>query len=195
MMSSVSLAQIRARATEQSFARGESYYHSGVIFDTVRRGSEIEGRCEGSDYAPYHIRVILDDTGDVDAASCICPYDWGGNCKHIVSLLLTYLRKPELFEAREPVQDALSARSKEDLIALIRQMVELYPDLQAFIDRPVLGQQPQHQPVDTEPFRRELRRAVRTFGEWGDRTAEHTVYSVANAAERFQGRAIGAARA
>ncbi len=185
-MSPMTLERIRARATAQSFSRGESYYHSGVIFDTVRRGNELEGRCEGSDYAPYHIRVMLDGAGDVVSTSCTCPYDWGGDCKHIVALLLTYLHKPELFEARAPVQDALSARSKEDLIALIRQMVELYPDLQAFVDRPVPGQQPRHQPVDTEPFRRELRQAVRTFGEWGDRTAEHAVYSVANAAERFQ---------
>jgi len=186
-MSPVTLEQIRARATEQSFARGESYYHSGVIFDTVRRGSEFEGQCEGSDYAPYHIHVVLDGAGDIDAASCTCPYDWGGDCKHIVALLLTYLHEPESFEAREPVQDILSARSKEDLIALIRQMVEQYPDLQALIDRPVPGQQSRQQPVDTAPFRRELRQAVRTFGEWGDRTAEHTIYSVAQAAERFQG--------
>ena len=185
-MSPVTLEQIRARATEQSFARGESYYHSGAIFDTVRRGSELEGQCEGSDYAPYHIHVTLDEAGNIDTAFCTCPYDWGGDCKHIVALLLTYLHEPESFEARAPVQDILSARSKEDLIALIRQMVELYPDLQALIDRPVPDQQSAHQPVDIEPFRRELRRAVRTFGEWGDRTAEHTVYSVSNAARQFQ---------
>jgi uncharacterized Zn finger protein len=165
-MSPVTLEQIRARAPEQSFARGESYYHSGAIFDTVRRGTELEGRCEGSDYAPYHIRVVLDEAGNIDAASCTCPYDWGGDCKHIVALLLTYLHEPESFEARAPVQDTLSARSKQDLIALIRQMVEQYPDLQAFIDRPVPGQQVANQPVDTEPFRRELRQAVRTFGDW-----------------------------
>lgn len=185
-MSPLSLEQIRARATDQSFARGESYYHSGAIFDTVRRGSELEGRCEGSDYAPYHIQVTLDDTGSVEVASCTCPYDWGGDCKHIVALLLTYLHEPELFEKRAPVQDTLLARSKEDLVALIRQMTRQYPDLQALIDRPVPGQQPAHQPVDTEPFRRELRRAVHTFGEWGDRTAEHTIYSVSNAARQFQ---------
>jgi len=119
-MSPMTLDQIRARATEQSFARGESYYHSGAIFDTVRRGSELEGRCEGSDYAPYHIRVVLDGAGNIDTASCTCPYDWGGDCKHIVALLLTFLHEPESFEARAPVQDTLAARSKEDLIALIR---------------------------------------------------------------------------
>jgi uncharacterized Zn finger protein len=185
-MAPVSLDQIRARATTQSFSRGESYYYRGAIFDTVRRGNELEGRCEGSEYTPYHIRVTLDEAGDVGAASCTCAYDWGGDCKHIVALLLTYLHKPELFEERVPLQDTLDARSQEDLIALIRQMVARYPDLQTLIDRPIPAQQPDNQPVDIESFRRELRQAVRMFDEWEDHTAEYTIYSVTGAAQRFQ---------
>ena len=185
-MPQITLDDIRGRATGQSFARGESYYQSEAIFDTVRRGNELEGRCEGSENIPYQIRVALNEASTIDTAFCTCPYDWGGDCKHIVALLLMYLHEPESFEERAPVKDTLSGRSKEQLITLIRQMVARYPDLQALIDRPVPGQQPEDQPVDTEPFRRELRRAVRTFGEWGDRTAEHTIYSVAAAAQRFQ---------
>lgn len=186
-MSPLTLEQIRIRATDHSYARGENYYRRGAVFDTTRRGNDLEGRCEGSDFTPYHIRITLDDTGNIDAASCTCPYDWGGDCKHIVALLLTYFHEPESFDERAPVQDTLSTRSQEELIALIRQMVGRYPDLQALIDRPRPGQQStSRQPVDTAPFRRELRQAVRTFGEWGDRTAEHTVYSVSRAARQFQ---------
>ncbi|MBP8972641.1 MAG: SWIM zinc finger family protein [Anaerolineae bacterium] len=185
-MSPLSLEHIRSRATAQSFARGESYYHKGAIFDTVRRGHDLEGRCEGSDYAPYHVRVTLDEKGGVKEASCTCPYDRGGDCKHIVALLLTYLHEPECFAERAPIEDTLLERSKEQLVTLIRQMIARYPDLQALIDRPVPGQQPGDQPADTEPFRRELRQAVRTFGEWDDHTAEQTIYSVADAARRFE---------
>jgi uncharacterized Zn finger protein len=181
-MSAVTLAQIRARATPQSFARGEAYYRNGAIFDTVKRGNELEGRCEGSEYVPYHVRVTLDEAGNIKATSCTCPYDWGGDCKHIVALLLAYFHEPESFEERAPVQDTLMERTKEQLVTLIRQMVARYPDLQALIDRPVPGQQPAGQPLDTAPFRLELRRAVRSFGEWDDRTAEQTIYSVADAA-------------
>ena len=186
MMSPLSLEQIRHRATAQSFARGESYYHNGAVFDTVKRGNELEGRCAGSEYVPYHVRVTLDEAGNIEAASCTCPYDWGGDCKHIVALLLTYLYQPESFEERAPVEDALLERSKEQLVALIRQMVARYPDLQALIDRPAPSQQPTGQPVDIKPFRLELRRAVRNFGEWGDHTAEQTIYSVADAARHFE---------
>ncbi len=185
-MSSLSLEQIRRRATPQSFARGEDYYHNGAIFDAVKRGDELEARCQGSDYTPYHIRVVLDKAGNIEATFCTCPYDWGGDCKHIVALLLTYLYKPETFEERAPVQDTLLERSKEQLITLIRQMVAHHPDLQALIDRPMPGEQAGDELVDTGPFRRELRRAVNTFGEWSDHTAEQTIYSVTYAAQSFE---------
>lgn len=187
-MSPFTLEDIRQDTSGQSFTRGQSYYRNGAIFDTVRRGNELEGRCQGSEFTPYHIRVTLNEAGAVEIASCTCQYSWGGYCKHIVALLLAYLNAPESFTERPPVQDTLMTRSPEQLVALIRQMVTRYPDLQALVDRPVPstpGHQPATQPVDTEPFRRELRQAVRTFGEWGDRTAEQTVYSVMRAAQRF----------
>ena len=56
-----------------------------------------------------------------------------------------------MFDERAPVQDALAECSQAELVALIRQMVERYPDLQALIDRPRPSQQPKDTPVDTTP--------------------------------------------
>ncbi len=183
--------QIRQRATAKSYERGENYYQSKAIFDTVHQGDEIKGLCEGSSYQPYQVRAILNKDGNIVVTSCTCEYDQGGDCKHIVALLLTYLREPELFEQRAPVEDQLAERSQEELISLIRQMVERYPDLQTLIDRPRPSQQPKDKPVDTTPFRRELQQALRNFeGNYGDRYgSEHNVdeaiSSVANAASEF----------
>ena len=77
--------EIRSRTTAQSYMRGESYFQNEAIFDTVRRGNELEGRCEGSDYAPYHVSATLDEKGHIIATSCTCEYNWGGDCKHIVA--------------------------------------------------------------------------------------------------------------
>jgi uncharacterized Zn finger protein len=185
MLPQITLAQIRDRATAQSYARGESYYQNEAIFDTVRRGNELEGRSEGSGYTPYHVRTTLDEDGNILTASCTCDYDWGGDCKHIVALLLTYLHEPGLFEERAPVQDALAERSPEELVALIRQMVARYPDLQQLIDRPTPARAPADRPVDTTPFRRELRQAVYEHDDRGYSTAEETISSVASAAREF----------
>lgn len=185
-MREITLNDIRNRATPESFRRGENYYRRGAIFDTVRRGNTLEGECQGSEYMPYHLQVTLDRAGNIEATSCTCQYDWGGDCKHIVALLLTYLEAPEVFEERAPVKDGLAGRSREQLIALIREMIARYPDLQTLIDRPIPDQQPEGRVIDMEPLRRELRQAVGTFGEWGDHRAEHTVYSIANLARQFE---------
>ena len=43
----------------------------------------------GSQFAPYGVRVDFDEAGIIDA-TCSCPYDWDGLCKHIVAALLAY---------------------------------------------------------------------------------------------------------
>lgn len=178
--------QIHARASEQSFSRGENYYHTGAVTDTVRRGDEIEARCQGSYPEPYRVWAQLDESG-ITATRCNCDYDWGGDCKHIVALLLTYLYQPDQFEARQTLQEALLNRSKEDLVDIIEQMIAVYPDLQDIVDRPtpttVINQH--EATIDTQVFRRELRQSLGFSGQWMDRTAENKVYEIANAGERF----------
>ncbi len=180
----LTVEQVRNRAAEQSYARGESYYRSGAIFDTVRRGNTLEGYCEGSQPTPYRVQVTLGEEGVV-GAWCTCPYDWGGDCKHIVALLLTYVHKPEVFEERPPLDEALAQRSREELVELIRLMVARYPDLETLIDRPAPTGHPRSTPVNTESFRRELRYAMRGYDGWGDYDALATVRSVADTAARF----------
>jgi uncharacterized Zn finger protein len=119
----ITLQQVRARATDSSFQRGETYFKNGAISDTVKRGEEIEGFCEGSEPEPYHVRATLSANG-IEATSCTCAYEYGGDCKHVVALLLTYINQPEDFAERPPVADSLAARDKADLIALIHAMVE-----------------------------------------------------------------------
>jgi uncharacterized Zn finger protein len=177
--------QIRERATSQSFSRGESYYENGAIFDTVRRGNEIEGRCEGSAAEPYYVNVTLDDNGNIAGAWCTCEYSFEGDCKHIVALLLTYAREPQLFEEFAPVQDTLQERSKEELITLIHKMVGRYPDLKNLVDRPVVRATSKVEPVDVTPYQRELRRAISNFNHRGDSSAERAIEFAADAAHDF----------
>jgi uncharacterized Zn finger protein len=151
----------------------------------VQRGNELHGFCEASSQPePYHVRVTLGDQGVIEA-SCTCQYDFGGDCKHIVALLLTYLNKPGQFEQRPPIAESLASRDKDSLIALIHKMIDRYPDLEALIDLPVPGQTKRNMPVDTTAFRKQMRYALRNYGGWGDRTAESTVNSIIETAGEF----------
>jgi uncharacterized Zn finger protein len=138
----LTLEQIRIHATDKVFARGEAYYWDDVIFDAVKRGNVIEAYCEaGSQPESYHVTAALGENGILET-SCTCPYDYEGACKHVVALLLTYLRREQVFEERPTISDALNMRGKDELIALIQKMLTYYPDLKSVVDgRPHISEQ------------------------------------------------------
>ena len=59
----LSESSIRGMASEASFERGKSYYHSGAILDPVRQGTELRAECEGSQYEPYQVSSTLEGKG------------------------------------------------------------------------------------------------------------------------------------
>ncbi len=183
----ITLSQIRERAAPKTYARGESIYLNKDISETALRGNVIEGMCEaGSQPDPYQVQATITGEGIIDTA-CTCLYDFGGDCKHVVALLLTYLNSPNSFEERVPLADVLESRDKSELIALIRQMVKRYPDLKSLIERPIPHEVTSETPLDTKSYRKELRQALRKQREWGRPGAELTVKSLCGAAEEFSG--------
>ncbi len=161
---------IRHLATARSFERGEGYYASGAVLEAERRGNTLVAQVEGSQYTPYRVTVTLGPAG-VEDARCTCPYDWGGICKHIVATLLTWVREPESFQVLAPVDELLAKRSKEDLIALIKEMIAREPDLARLLDLP-LGPASSI-PFDLAAFRKQASYALsRDDAEWAARELE-----------------------
>ena len=124
---------IRALSTPQSFERGQQYYRSGAIYNTAKQGDILTGESEGSSAPSYRLRVELDE-GGVRSAFCTCPYGMGGYCKHVVALLLAYLREPEEFVQRESVNDLLSTLSRDKLAGLIANMASRDPNLYDWLE-------------------------------------------------------------
>ena len=129
--------QIQQRCTEQSFRRGLEYFHDGAIGDPIIHGCTLSGTCEGTDIDPYHVTVELMPTG-ISSAYCSCPYDWEGDCKHIVALLLTYVDAPDTILSLEPLFATLEAQPKSSLLQIISELLkhapELAPIVQAYSD-------------------------------------------------------------
>jgi uncharacterized Zn finger protein len=106
--------------------------------------------------------------GGISHARCNCPYDWGGICKHIVATLLTWVQEPDSFRILAPVDDILAERSKEDLIALIKEMIARQPDLARLLDLALHPDSPV--PFDLAPFRKQIGYALsRDDAEWAGR--------------------------
>jgi uncharacterized Zn finger protein len=100
------------------------------------------------------VRATLDATGIADAY-CSCPVGSGGTCKHVAALLLTWLAQPDAFTALQETGEALEARSKAELIALIKQMLRQEPDLEMLLETPLPGAKARREPVNPEIYRRQ----------------------------------------
>ena len=150
---------IHELCTLQSYERGESYYRKGAVLEVIRRGNRLTALVEGSQYEPYRVSIALDEAG-VHDAWCSCPYDWGGYCKHIVAVLLTYIRQPESFRVRPEPAELLAPLSREELLALLSGLMEKRPELLDWVERTIAARQLQTEkprqrrtPLDAEPFR------------------------------------------
>jgi uncharacterized Zn finger protein len=144
---------VRALASPQSFERGADYYNNGAVFETRHVGNELRAYCRGSSYTPYRVSALL-GAGGVVTAHCTCPYDWGGICKHIVALLLTWVHTPDEFQSVAPVDERLVGKSKEELIILIQEMLKREPDLERLLDLPLRPDS--GSPLDLDAFRRQI---------------------------------------
>jgi uncharacterized Zn finger protein len=128
MSASLTEEMVRSLSTTKSYARGVELYGIGAIFDTFRQGDLLLGKCEGSS-APFYELSVEIDGGGVRSVECTCPYEYGGLCKHLVALLLTFVHDAEDFTERRPVSELLDELTREELADLVVKLVEAEPDL------------------------------------------------------------------
>ena len=136
-MSHFTEADIRAGANGQTFQRGADYYRSGAVTDVVQRGNAITAKVAGSEYQPYQVVVTLAADGSIDDATCTCPYDWGGFCKHIVALLLTVQNKASAVSVKPALDVLLAGLTDAQLRRIIGNLVEDQPSLVAAIEEEI----------------------------------------------------------
>jgi uncharacterized Zn finger protein len=158
-MPKITESMIRAGASPDSFRRGEEYYREGALSNTAIQGMLLSGECAGT-YAPYYrVQVELDQAGIADA-SCTCLYEYGGYCKHIVALLLAYVRHPKSFAVRKAPAELLADLEHDDLTAILTKLIQEQPDLYdriaAMTSVPSTSKKKRRKKVDIEVHRRHI---------------------------------------
>jgi len=150
-----------------SFGRGERTYHQGRILNPQRQAETLKAICFGSQPEPYRVEIVLGPQGIV-AGQCSCPVGGRGRCKHAAALLLTWLHEPHTFQEVEDLETQLARRSQAELVALISQMIDRYPDLEVLLELPAPGGSDGDQPLDPDVIRRQVNVAFSRAGhEWG----------------------------
>jgi uncharacterized Zn finger protein len=77
--------RIKNYCTTGVFDRGADYYEDGHVVRLDRYGATLSAAVQGSQPTPYAVEIELTD--DL-RASCTCPYDGNGSCKHVVATWL-----------------------------------------------------------------------------------------------------------
>ena len=164
-------ATIRAQAAPESFQRGRSYYKNGAVRELTLRGNVLHASVEGSQHPAYRVQVTF-GRGGVAAATCACPYDWSGWCKHIVAALLHMLHHSGEVVMRPPLDEQLRQLDRGQLQALLLGLAARSPELADSIDRqlallqlastPVVKQAPaRRSPIDTSAIGKQVQYALR----------------------------------
>lgn len=161
-------ADIRAWTDPRSFQRGQRYFRAGHILNPHRDGPLLRARCTGSCPSPYAVQVSLGPTG-ILAADCSCPVGHGGHCKHVVALLLAWVNDPNAFSTAEDLDSALQTMSKVQLVDLVRRMLDRCPELESFLELPIVTGEGSPTPIDGKVIRRHARDAFTRTGRdgWG----------------------------
>jgi uncharacterized Zn finger protein len=147
------------------FQRGLKYYEQGAIYEQRHQGMTIKSKCSGSQ-APFYRQEVLFDEKGIKSAECSCPVGDGGHCKHAVALLLTWLNDPDSFQEVEAIDTVLDKRSKPELIAIIKEMLEQEPDLESLLELPLGAEE--SKPLNIKAIRQQANRVFQGADfEWG----------------------------
>ncbi len=153
MPKKITESTLKSLSSPESFARGLELYQSNAVFDTFQQVNLLTGKCEGSSAPFYQLRVQLDE-GGIQEASCTCPYDWGGYCKHIVALMLTFIHNPDAFIKQNSIEELVGQLDKDVLVRLITQMIDKNPDLHSWLQTAIPAASAKSQPAQQRKKRK-----------------------------------------
>ncbi|MEM9817477.1 MAG: SWIM zinc finger family protein [Cyanobacteria bacterium P01_D01_bin.6] len=177
----LTLATLQRHATDNSYQRGQAYFRSGAVVALTQRQQTLQAEVEGNDPTLYRVAITFDG-GGITGASCTCPYDYEGWCKHIVATLLTCVHQPETIEQRPTLSQLLDQLNLVQTQGLVQNLIDENPGLLESVDRYVnrlaqpessatkASSSKRKTSVDPAPFKRRakeiLRSAVRDW-EYG----------------------------
>ncbi len=133
-MIKLGLDKIKELCTKASFERGQRYFEEGRVKIREVSPSKVTAMVAGT--SNYKVEVNLEEEEDI-SATCTCPYDWEGYCKHIVATLLAVVEgreeikdMAEMSSAKQQSTEALLKRTEpEALKSFLRQEMERLPEL------------------------------------------------------------------
>ena len=118
-------------AGPRTCGRANEYACSDLIRARIVSDDTLFARIFGN-YGVYQTCLTVDESGKM-FADCTCPADMIF-CKHAVALGLTWIAESDTFFDLGSLEGQLQEKSKVELIALIREMAESYPEVLGILE-------------------------------------------------------------
>lgn len=112
------------RSTDAVFKRGKKYRDK----DRVQRLDRFDDLVTASVVGSTRYDVTVDFAGNSIGTQCTCPYSGGGDCKHIVAVLLEIVDGPPQDES-ERVETVLEGVSTAELREFVGDVLATHPEL------------------------------------------------------------------
>ena len=195
MIPKLSESTIRHHTIAQSFEQGQGYYRAGSVNSLMQRGDRLLARVEGSEATDYQVDVQFDQ-GGVTRATCTCPYDYEGWCKHIVAALLPCLHQPDRIEQRPELATLLTPLNREQLQTIVQNLANEQPEWMDAVEVQIAlltqsknqtsQKAPRRTTVDPKPIERQVERIINRYVEqWNDEPALDEIREIIQKADKF----------
>lgn len=117
--------------------RGRSYYRNGHVVDLRWRGEVLTGKVQGSEAAPYTVRIKFVRNGNGIEGDCSCPM--GYDCKHVAALLYAYASAPPPKARAATLDKSLAKLDKPALLALVSSLLAEAPEVEDLVEAHLLA--------------------------------------------------------
>ncbi len=121
-------SDIRKRGNASTWSRALRYHQDDAVRRVVWQAPRLTAEVYGSQPEPYEVSVAFDGN-QIVSTRCTCPYNRGGDCKHILAALLQVAHQPESIEVIPPTESLLEDLDAESLRALVLELTAIYPHL------------------------------------------------------------------
>jgi hypothetical protein len=180
---------IRTFVGEQNFQKGQQLAHAGAILNPEQQAMALKAYCYGSLPEPYRVQVTFDDSR-INSYLCSCPAGTSvyanRGCEHAAALLLAWTEHSDEFTQTDDIDTILERQSKDQLITLVKQLLQKQPEVEWQLTMPPL---PGHKsvPIDTQEYRRQVDEAFRHAGREWDAVygISSDLYNITATAARF----------
>jgi len=120
----LTVEKIRSLCTEESFRRGAEYFREGRVHNIRLSSGKVTSMVEGG--RSYRVSVTLPRPSE---ASCTCPYDLEGYCKHKIATLLAVANDYERIAKEADEEDqrfnsVLESSAENQLKDFLRREIE-----------------------------------------------------------------------